>query len=330
MKLPRRRFLQLAAGAAALPAVSRIARAQAYPTRTLTMIVPFAAGGASDVVGRIMRDHLSNYLGQQVIIENVGGAGGMTGTSRVAKAAPDGYTFVLGNTGTHAHNQTLYKRPYYDSTTDFEPVGLIADLPTLLIARRDFPAENLTEFVAYAKANGAKMQYGSAGGGSTTHLACALLNAAVGIDIAHIPYRGGALAIQDLLAGRLDYQCITAGTAAPLIENKQLKAIVNLAAKRSSLLPELATAQEQGVKDFAAEFWTGFFLPKGTPKDIVQRLNAATVAAMNAPSVQQRITELGAELVAPERRSPEYLQKFVESQIKKWAGPIKASGILMD
>src|SRR5215510_14387566 len=254
MKFPhRRQFLHLAA--AALPAVSGLARAQAYPTRPVTMVVPYPAGAGVDVLGRILAPRLSERLGQQVIIENVGGTGGMAGSARVAKAAPDGYTFVLGNTGTHAHNQTLYKRPYYDSTTDFEPVGLIADLPTLLIARRDFPAENLTEFVAYAKANGAKMQYGSAGGGSTTHLVCALLNAAVGIDIAHIPYRGGALAIQDLLAGRLDYQCITAGTAAPLIENKQLKAIVNLAAKRSSLLPELATAQEQGVKDFAAEFW---------------------------------------------------------------------------
>lgn len=275
-----KRFIALA-----LLALTGVAVAQTYPSRPVRLIVPFPAGSTPDIVGRTLGQKLADAWGQPVVVENIAGNSGAIGTDRVAKAAPDGYTFVFGNTGTHAHNQTLYKRPCYDSTTDFEPIGLIADLPTLLIARRDFPAENLIEFVAYAKANGAKMQYGSAGGGSTTHLACALLNAAVGIDIAHIPYCGGAPAIQDLLAGRLDYQCITARTAAPLIESKQLKAIVNLTAKRSSLLPELATAHEQGVKDFAAEFWTGFFLPKGTPKDIVQRLNAATVVAMNAPSV---------------------------------------------
>ena len=163
-----------------------------------------------------------------MIIENVGGAGGMTGTTRVAKAAPDGYTFVLGNTGTHAHNQTLYKNPLYNAATDFAPVGLIANLPMVLTARKDLPADNLQEFVAYAKTNANKMQFGSAGAGSTTHLGCALLNAAVGINVAHIPYRGIAPAMQDLLTGRLDYQCITVGTATPLVEGKQLKAIANL------------------------------------------------------------------------------------------------------
>jgi tripartite-type tricarboxylate transporter receptor subunit TctC len=330
MKLPRRQFLHLAAGAAALPAVSRLAWAQTYPTRPITMIVPFAAGGATDVVGRILRDYLSNNLGQQVTIENIGGAGGMTGTSRVAKASPDGYTFVLGNTGTHAHNQTLYKNPLYNSTTDFAPVGLIVDLPMVLAARKDLPADNLREFVTYAKENGSKMQYGSAGGGSTTHLGCALFNAAVGIKVAHIPYRGGGPALQDMIAGRLDYQCITVGTSAQLVEAKQIKAIANLTKNRSPVMPDLATADEQGAKDFDADFWTAFFLPKGTPAAIVQRLNAATIAAMNAPAVRQRMTELGAELVAPERRSPEYLQKFVISQIEKWAGAIKSSGVAMD
>jgi tripartite-type tricarboxylate transporter receptor subunit TctC len=315
---------------AALVALTGPAAAQSWPTRPLTMIVPFAAGGATDVVGRILRGPLSDNLGQQVIIENIGGAGGMTGTNRVAKAAPDGYTFVLGNTGTHAHNQTLYKNPPYNSATDFAPVGLIVDLPMVLVTRKDFPANNLPEFVAYAKANGAKMQYGSAGVGSTTHLACALLNAAIGINITHIPYRGVAPALQDLLAGRLDYQCITVATAAPLVEGKQLKAIANLTKNRSPVMPTVATAHEQGVKDFSADFWTAFFLPKGTPAAIVQKLNAATVAAMSHPSVQQRMKELGAELVAPERRSPDYLQGFVGSQIEKWAGPIKASGVSMD
>ncbi len=322
--------LKLVVPLAALVSLATPAAAQTWPTRPLTMVVPFAAGGATDVVGRILRQHLSDHLGQQVIIENVGGAGGMTGTTRVAKAAPDGYTFVLGNTGTHAHNQTLYKNPLYNAATDFAPVGLIANLPMVLTARKDLPADNLQEFVAYAKTNANKMQFGSAGAGSTTHLGCALLNAAVGINVAHIPYRGIAPAMQDLLTGRLDYQCITVGTATPLVEGKQLKAIANLTKDRSSILPNVATAHEQGAKDFSIDFWTAFFLPRGTPAAIIQKLNAATVAAMSHPSVQQRMTELGAELVAPERRSPEYLQGFVGSQIDKWAGPIKASGVSMD
>jgi tripartite-type tricarboxylate transporter receptor subunit TctC len=330
MKLPRRKFLRLAAGAAALPAALRSASAQSYPTRPLTMIVPFAAGGATDVVGRILRGPLSDDLGQQVIIENIGGAGGMTGTARVAKAAPDGYTFVLGNTGTHAHNQTLYKNPLYNSLTEFVPVGLIVDLPMVLATRKDFPGNTLAELAAYARANAATTQYGSAGAGSSTHLGCALLNAAMGISVAHIPYRGGAPALQDMIAGRLDYQCITVGTAAALVAAGQIKAIANLTKNRSPIMPEVATAHEQGVNDFTADFWTAFFLPKATPAAIVRRLNAATVAAMSAPSVQQRMTELGAELVAPERRSPEYLQKFLASQIDKWAAPIRAIGVSMD
>jgi len=293
------------------------------------MVVPFAPGGATDVVGRILRGPLSDNLGQPVIIENLDGAGGMTGTTRVARAASDGYTFVLGNTGTHAHNQTLYKNPPYNAAIDFTPVALVADLPMVLTARKDFPADNLSDFIAYAKANGAKMQFGSAGAGSTTHLACALLNA-IGIDITHIPYRGAAPAMQDLLAGRLDYQCITVGSAASLVEGTRIKAIANLTMNRSPVMPAVATAHERGIKDFSADFWTAFFLPKGTPASIVQRLNSATLAAMSHPSVQQRMTELGAEPVTPERRSSDYLQAFVGSQIEKWAGPIRKSGVLIN
>jgi tripartite-type tricarboxylate transporter receptor subunit TctC len=315
---------------AALVSLATPVAAQTWPTRPLTMVVPFAAGGATDVVARILRQHLSDHLGQPVIIENISGAGGMTGTTRVAKAAPDGYTFMLGNTGTHAHNQTLYKKPSYNAATDFAPVALIAELPMVLAARKDLPADNLQELIVYAKTHADKTQFGSAGAGSTTHLGCALLNAAVGIDVTHIPYRGIAPAMQDLLAGRLDYQCITVGTATPLVERQQLKAIANLTMGRSSILPNVATAHEQGAKDFSADFWTAFFLPRGTPAAIVQKLNAATVAAMDHSSVQQRMMELGAELVGPERRSPEYLQGFVGNQIDKWAGPIKASGVSMD
>src|SRR5256886_15246592 len=196
MKLPhRRQFLHLAAGAAALPALPHVARAQAYPTRPITMIVPFAAGGAFDVIARVLTPRLSEILHQQVIVENVGAAAGIVGTNRVAHAVPDGYTVLLGTVGTHAYNPALYKKLPYNPAADFAPVGLVAEQPLVLIARKDFPPNTLPEFIAYAKANAAKLQYGSAGVGSTTHLACALLNAAAGIEVTHVPYRGAGPAM---------------------------------------------------------------------------------------------------------------------------------------
>jgi tripartite-type tricarboxylate transporter receptor subunit TctC len=306
------------------------AAAQEWPTRPVTMVVPYAAGGAIDVVGRILGPHLSDILGQQVIIENVGGAGGMIGADRVAKAAPDGSQFVLGNLGTHAQNQTLYKQPRYNAATDFAPVALVAEQPFVLIARKEFPADNLQGFVAYTRANQAKLQYGSAGAGSGVHLACALFNKAIGVDVTHIAYRGGGPAMQDLIAGRLDYQCPNASAAIPHIESKLVKAIAIMSKNRSQILPGLASAQEQGLKDFDVENWAAFFLPKGTPAAIVRKMNEATAAVMNRPTVQQRLRELGAEVVAPERRSPEYLRQFVESEIKKWAETIKANGLMIN
>ena len=219
--------------------------AQSWPSRPLTMVVPFAAGGGTDVLGRIVGRRLSEVLGQQVIIENVGGAGGMVGSARVVKAAPDGYQFVLGSRA-DAINQTLYKNPLYNFATDLAPVVLIADQPTLLVARKDFPADNLQEFIAYAKANQASMQMASAGAGSTGHLDCMLLNAAIGVNVTHVPYRGGGPAMQDLIAGRIDYFCTLSATAKQQIEGKLVKAIAILSRDRSSMLPELASAQEQG------------------------------------------------------------------------------------
>jgi len=216
--------------------------AQSWPSRPLTMVVPFAAGGGTDVLGRIVGRRLSEVLGQQVIIENVGGAGGMVGSARVVKAAPDGYQFVLGSRA-DAINQTLYKNPLYNFATDLAPVVLIADQPTLLVARKDFPADNLREFIAYAKANQASMQMASAGAGSTGHLDCMLLNAAIGINVTHVPYRGGGPAMQDLIAGRIDYFCTLSATAKQQIEGKLVKAIAILSRDRSSMLPELASAQ---------------------------------------------------------------------------------------
>src|SRR4249920_648518 len=302
--------------------------AENWPTRPLTMVVPFAAGGGTDVLGRIVGRRLSEVLGQQVIIENVGGAGGMVGSARVAKAPPDGYQFVLGSRA-DAINQTLYKTPLYNLTTDLVPVVLIADQPTVLVARKDLPVENLQEFIAYARKTQVVMQYGSAGAGSTGHVDCALLNAAMGVNIAHVPYRGGGPAMQDLIAGRIDYFCTLSGTVASQIEGKLVKPIANLSRERSPMLPALATAQEQGLNDFDASTWFGFFVPRHTPATVIHKLHDATVEAMDTPSVQERLKEAGAMTVAPERRSPDYLQKFVVSEIEKNAAPLRAAGISM-
>src|SRR5215813_6553127 len=302
--------------------------AQSWPTRPLTMVVPFAPGGGTDVLGRIVGRRLSEVLGQQVIIENVGGAGGMVGSARVAKAAPDGYQFVLGSRA-DAINQTLYKNPLYNFATDLAPVVLIADQPTLLVARNDLPAGNLVEFIAYARANQASMQMASAGAGSTGHLDCMLLNAAIGINVTHVPYRGGGPAMQDLIAGRIDYFCTLSATAKHQVDGKLIKALAILSRDRSVMLPDLASAREQGL-DFEATTWFGFFFPRGTPEPIIQKLHDATVAAMDTPWVQERLKEVGAVTVAPERRAPAYLQQFVVSEIEKNAAPIKAAGLAMD
>ena len=307
--------------------IAHPAHAQDWPNRPMTMVAPFAAGGSTDAIARIVADGLSIQLHQPVIVENVGGAGGMTGTNRVAKAAPDGYQFVLGNVGTHAQNQTLYKAPLYNAATDFAPVVLMMDQSLVLVARNDFPASNLQEFIAYTKANQSKMQYSSSGAGGSNHLACVLLNAAIGINVTHIPYRGAGQAMQDLLAGRVDYQCPSAPTAMPQITGKTVKAIAILSKNRSPSLPDLASAHEQGLTDFDIPSWYALFLPKGTPDAIVRKLNAAAVAAMDTQAMQDRLKTIGSDLVGPERRSPEYLGRFVADEIKKWAGPISASGV---
>jgi tripartite-type tricarboxylate transporter receptor subunit TctC len=250
----------------------------------------------------------------------------MTGSNRVAKAAPDGYQFVLGGTFM-ALNQTLYKNPLYNLKTDFAPVALIVEQPIVLIARKDLPANNLPEFITYARANQAKMQYGSGGVGSAPHLACELLNAAIGVNTTHIPYRGGGTQMQDLIASRIDYLCPLTTIAIPQIESKAVKAIAIFSKNRLPILPNLASAQEQGLANFEVYPWYAFFLPKGTPAPIVHKLHDATIATMATPAVQERLTDLGYTLVTPDRRSSEYLQKFVESEIERWANVIKAVGV---
>jgi tripartite-type tricarboxylate transporter receptor subunit TctC len=327
VKLPRRKFLYLAAGGASLPAISRFASAQTYPTRPITMVVPFPAGGGGDLYGRVFAARLSELLGQQVVVENVPGTGGMVGAARVARAAPDGYTLLLASAGTHAYSQSIYKAPLYNAATDFAPVALLAEQPLVLITRKDLPANKLQEFIAYAKANQAKMQYGSdAGVGSANHLVCLLLNSAIGINVTHVPYRGGAL--PDLMAGRIDYLCpLVSPNITPHVANGAVKALTILSRKRTPILSNVPSAREQGLTDFEGNTWFAFFLPKGTPAPIVQRLHGATVSAMDSPVVQEKLTQLGAELVAPEHRSPEYLQRFVVSEIEKWKTTIKAAGV---
>lgn len=306
------------------------AGAQDYPTRPVTMVVPFAAGGPQDTIARVVAQRLSETLGQQVVVENVGGAGGMTGSKRVADAPPDGYTMVLGSVGTHAQNQTLYKKPAYNVLTDFTPVAFIAQTPIALITRKDLPVNNLAEFAAYAKANQAKMTFGSAGAGSATHLACVVLNTAMGVDITHVPYRGTGPAMQDLQGGRIDYLCEIINTAKPQIDGDTVKGLAIMDNKRSPVLPDLPTAAEQGTPNLEAYTWSAIFLPKGAPEPIVRKLNAAIVQTVKTQATRERLQTMGAEVAADERLTPEYLAQFVRSEIDKWAAPIKASGVTAD
>ena len=303
---------------------------QDYPTRPITMVVPFAAGGPTDVLARVVADRMSQLLGQQVVVENVGGAGGMTGVQRVAQAPPDGYTIALGTVGTHAQNQTLYKRPLYNAATDFTPVALLAQVPLVLIARKDLPANNLQEFIAYLKANQDKISYGSAGAGSATHLGCALLNAAIGVTVQHVPYRGTGPAMQDLAAGRIDYLCEIVTTALPQVQGGTVKPIAMLSLQRSPVLPSLPTANESGLSNFEAYTWNALFLPKGAPDAIVRKLHDVAVETMKTPAVKDRLEALGAIVVPEDKMTPEYLDKFVKSEIEKWAAPIRASGAVIE
>jgi tripartite-type tricarboxylate transporter receptor subunit TctC len=325
------RFLaSMLAAASALTVSSLAASADDWPSRPLSMVVPFAAGSASDTVGRILAAGMAGPLGQQVVIENIGGAGGMTGSLRVTKAAPDGYQFVLASVDTIAISQSAYKKPLYNSKADFTPVGLNVEQPIVLLARADLPANTLQEFIAYAKANGSKMQFGSGGVGSGSHLACARVNAAIGAETTHIPYRGSAQALQDLAAGRIDYYCsLGAAVVAPL-EAKTAKAIANLARERSPLFPDIPSSAEQGLPGVEAYFWSGFFFPKDTPGPIVARLHEATQKALADPATQERLKNAGVSIVAPDRRSADYLKTFVDDEIAAWATTIKASGVALD
>jgi tripartite-type tricarboxylate transporter receptor subunit TctC len=294
------------------------------------MVVPFAPGGVYDTLGRVYAAAVSPILGQQVVVENAPGAGGMTGATRVARADPDGYQLLFGGESPNAQVQLMHLKPPYDVARDFAPVALVAEQPLILTVRSGIPAGDLHAFTAYAKVNQSKMQYGSPGTGSGSHLTCALFDAAVQISVTHVPYRGLAPAMQDLLAGRIDYLCPTITTAMPQLQAHKIQAPAVLGAKRSAAFPDIPTAQEQGIKDFDANSWNAIFMPKGTPAPIVAKLNAAVIAAMARPEVQARLKQLGASLPPPDERSPQYLQSLVEREIKTWGGAIKTAGITPD
>jgi tripartite-type tricarboxylate transporter receptor subunit TctC len=316
--------------AALLSVISTSVLAQDWPTRPVTMIVPYAAGGPVDTVGRVMAQGLSEVLGQQVIVENVGGAGGMTGANRVAKAAPDGYIFLLGGSATMTTVPALNgKKTPYNPLTDFEHVIQFADSARILIARKDFPANTLKEFVAYAKQNTDKLQYGSSGTGAGAHICALLLDQAMGVKITHVPYRGSAPAMQDLLGGRIDYICEQVSTAIQQIRGGTVKAIATMGLSRSDVLPDLKAAVEEGF-DINCASLSAFEFPKGTPEAIVNRLAEATNKVVELPSVRERFATLGVAVEPAERRTREYYLKSLPPEVERQAKVMKANGLTAD
>ncbi len=323
-------FKRFALAALATIVAAGSASAQSWPQRPVTMVVPFAAGSSSDTAGRVLAVGLSEALGQQVIVENLGGGGGMTGTARVAKAAPDGYQFVFASVDSMAIVPTMHKKPLYNSVTDFTAAGLVVEQPIVLITRKDLPVNTLQEFIAYAKANHGKMQFGSSGVGSGSHFSCAKLNAALGINPTHVPYRGSGLAMQDLIGGRIDYFCALGAAAMGPLEGGNAKAMALLTGERSPLFPTLQTSKEQGLPGIDSYFWTAFFFPKDTPDAIVQKLYDATTQTLKSTATVERLKRAGVAPIAPELRTPAYLKTFIGTEVDNWAATIKASGVSIE
>jgi tripartite-type tricarboxylate transporter receptor subunit TctC len=325
------RKLMLLSVAATLSALASGAsaqeRAQDWPTRPVTLIAPFAAGGPLDTLARILQPTLGEALGQQIIIENVPGGGGMTGSLRVSQAAPDSHMFVLGSIGTHAIGYSMHKKPAYHPATDFQPVAFVADAPLLLLTKKDLPPNDLKQFGEYAKVNHARMQFSSGGTGTSSHVSCVMLNQLIGVEVLHVPYRGGGPAFQDLIAGRIDYICNYVSIAVPAVKAGQVKALAMLAGERTPLLPDVRTADEQGLKDFDVSAWNAIFLPKSATPAMVAKLNHAVGKALDHPALRKRFDDIGLIPAAPARRGPEYLRRFVDGEIVKWAGPVKAAGL---
>jgi tripartite-type tricarboxylate transporter receptor subunit TctC len=305
------------------------AHAQTLKSGTLSLVVPFAPGGPSDVAGRILAQGMQEALGQTVVVENPVGGGGTVGSLRVSRGTPDGSAFVLGNNGTHSWSQSLYKHPPYETLRDFTPLGLAIESPRVIIVPKDLPANTLPEFIAYVKANQDKIQFASAGAGSASHVSCVLFNAMLGVNVTHVPYRGLGPAMQDLIAGRVQYICDSVSTSKPQIEGGHVKAITTTGLKRSAALPDIPTAKEQGL-DFDVLTWQGLFLAKDTPVPVLKQLSAGFIKALDLPSVRDRFQPIGEEIPTADRRTPEYFGKFVADEIARWSGPIKASGVTVE
>jgi len=313
-----------------LVALATPASAEDWPTRPVTMVVPFAAGGPMDTLARILQPTLGETLGKPIIIENQPGGGGMTGSLRVAQAAADSHLFVLASIGTHAIGYSMHSKPPYHPARDFQPVIFIADAPLMLMTKNDLPPNNLKEFIAYAKANSGKLTFSSGGTGTSSHVSCVMLNSLIGAEATHVPYRGGGPAFADLIAGRIDYICNYVSIGAQAVRQKQVKAIAMLAGERTPLLPDLPTANEQGLKDFDVSAWNAILLPKSATPAMVAILNKAVSQALDNPALRERLDAIGLIPAATSRRSPEYLRSFIEAEVERWAKPVKAAGLQVD
>jgi tripartite-type tricarboxylate transporter receptor subunit TctC len=297
-----------------------------YPSRPITLIVPFPAGGPSDVVGRIVSEQMSRTLGRPILVENVLGAGGTIGTLRAARAAADGHTITLGHMGTHATAVSLYPDLAYRPAADFEAVGLIAGFAVAVVARKDFPAGDLREFMAYAKANAAKLNNAHAGLSSVAYAACLQFNSLLGIKPTLIPYQGAAPFTTALLAGQVDYVCDQVLNSAPYVRSGNIKAFAIASSKRSAALPHIPTTSEAGLPEFQFSAWNGFFAPKGTPRPAIEKLNAALQKALDDEKVRRRLADIGADIASPQQRSPQWLATFVSAEVARWAQLLKKDG----
>ena len=326
MKIRRRKFLHLAAGTVALPIISRAASAQAFPTRPITIVVPFVAGGALDVFGRIIAERMRASFGQSIIIENVAGANGSLGVGRVARPAPDGHTIVIGYWGTHVANGALYALSY-DVLGDFEPITLAVTIPHLIVSKNATPAKNLRELIEWLRANPDKASAGTSGVGGIEHIGGVLFQNVTGTRFNFVPYRGAAPAAQDLVAGHIDLMLLNLTPSLPHVRAGSIKAFAVAANTRSAAAPEIPTVDQSGLPGFYVTAWLGLWAPKGTPKDVIAKLNSAVVSTLANPAVRTRLSDLGMEIFPRDQQTPEALAAFQKAEIEKWWPIIKAAGI---